>query len=146
MRVMACHRYKREDRNARTKLTRGPPYTARDEVNMNLMGCPVCWPWFRAASRTVRTESTFTYSHIDQCVVIQTRAVCSNLDSEVEIVFRSARHDSMETVYGVVHAVLSIEESVGLCRVCQVRLDCDSIRTWRSFGLDYVDKNQTKAR
>ena len=74
------------------------------------------------------------------------RAACSNLDSEIEIVFRSARHDSMKTVHGVVHAMLGIEESVGLCRVCQVRLDCDSTRTWRSFGLDYVDKNQTKAR
>ena len=73
MRVMACHRYKREDRNARTKLTRGPPYTARDEVNMNLIGCPICWPWFRAASRTVRTESTFTYGYIDQRVVTHKR-------------------------------------------------------------------------
>lgn len=38
--------------------TKGPPYTAREEVNMNLMG--FVFPFFRVASRRDRTESILT--------------------------------------------------------------------------------------
>lgn len=42
-------------------LTSGPPYTARDDVKMNLMGRSSSSVLnFRAASSTVRTESMFT--------------------------------------------------------------------------------------
>lgn len=43
-------------------LGRFPPYTANEDVKMNLIKRPTEAPWCRAVSTSRRTESTFTLS------------------------------------------------------------------------------------
>ena len=123
----------------RIRRTRGPPYTANEEVKMNLMGV---LPWARVDSRRERTESmlilTMKMINLDyRCWKKE-----AHLDTKLEVVFRATRHDAVQAVHSVGNTELGSEKCLNLSLIAQIGLDDDCLGASRSLGLNDIGKNE----
>ena len=145
-----------------------PPYTAREEVNINLMGDEVGRLAWRAASSMERIESTLICEDRSGSLWESSAgSFCPDekrkhklswtftirrqdgeetetyLNAQVKIVLRTSAHNSVETIDGIWYAKFGVEKRENLIFIRKIGLARDAMfRCLRRPRLDNVAEYQ----